>query len=179
MNRIKILNETFVEILSEEQISRRIIEVANQIYNDVGNEEVVFVIILKGSVFVGADLIRAYRGPSMLEVIRAKSYRGKKSSGVVEVSMTETADLVGKTVIIIEDIVETGKTIQAIHHHIRLKNPKKLLTFSLLRKPSALSNPIDIDYVGFDIDQAFVIGNGLDYDEKYRELKSIYQLTTD
>ncbi len=176
MKTIAIEDEVFEEILSEDDIQTRVKELAAVLHEEHQNEDVVFVVILKGSLFIAADLIRTYPGRSMMEVIRARSYKGKKSSGMVEVSMTETADLSDKTVIIIEDIVETGKTIQAIHHHLRLKKPGRLLTLSLLRKPSALSNPVAIDYVGFEIDQAFVIGYGLDYDERFRELRSIYQL---
>lgn len=164
--------------LSEASIQARIKEIADQIGMLHKDEEIVFIVILKGSLFVAADLMRACQLDTPLEVVRATSYKGMKSTGVVEITMTETLSLKGKTVIIIEDIVETGRTLQAVHHHLKQFNPRQLKTFSLLRKPKALINPVEIDYVGFDIDSEFVVGYGLDFDEKGRELKDIYRLKT-
>ena len=176
MNTITVKNLPFVPLISKEVIQSRLQQVAAKMRENHAEEDVVFIIILKGSLFVAADLIRAYALPSAIEMIRAQSYEEMKSSGVVEISMTNTLDLDDKTVIIIEDIVETGRTLQAVHHHLKSTSPKRLLTFSLLRKPSANKNPIHLDYVGFDIDQEFVIGYGLDYDQEARYLEDIYQL---
>ena len=174
---VVIKGKTFEPFLSEAAIQDRLEEIAEQMRVEHKEEDVVFIVILKGSLLVAADLIRACQMDTPLEVVRARSYNGMKSSGVVEVTMTETLSLKGKTVIIIEDIVETGRTLQAVHHHLKQFNPGKLKTFSLLRKPKALINPVEIDYVGFDIDPEFVVGYGLDFDEKGRELRDIYRLS--
>lgn len=176
MEEIIIKDKAFVRLLTEDQIQSRIDILAREMTDRLDAETVVFIVILKGSLFVSSDLIRSFGGACSMEVIRARSYVGMKSSGVVEITMTETMDLEGKTLVIVEDIVETGKTLQAVHHHLRQRSPKEILTFSLLRKPSAQMNPISIDFVGFDIPQAFVVGYGLDYDEEARHLRDIYQL---
>lgn len=173
---VVIQGKTFERFLSEGEIQARLQEVAVQIRAMHQEEDVVFIVILKGSLFVAADLMRACQLDTPLEVVRARSYQGMKSTGVVEITMTDTLSLKGKTVIIIEDIVETGRTLQAVHHHLKQFEPGHLKTFSLLRKPKALINPVPIDYVGFDIDSEFVVGYGLDFDEKGRELKDIYRL---
>lgn len=173
---IEIKNEVFEVLLTENEIKGRLQDIAQVIRKDMEDQEPVFLCILKGSLFVAADLIRAYGQPCYLEAIRAHSYQGKQSKGVVDLTMTDNVDLRGKTVIIIEDIVETGRTLHAVYHHLRHSSAERVLTFCLLRKPSAAKLPFDIDYVGFDIDQSFVIGYGLDYDEAYRQLPDIYQL---
>ena len=178
-SNITVGDKSFELLLSKEKIDGRIKEIAAEISSAHAGESVVFIIILKGSIFIAADLIRYCTLPSAIEVVRARSYVGTRSSGTVEIMMTDTLDLRGKTVIILEDIVESGRTLQAVHHHLHQLKPAKLLTFSLLRKPKALLNPVHIDYVGFDIETAFVVGYGLDYDEMGRELTDLYQVTSD
>jgi hypoxanthine phosphoribosyltransferase len=176
MDEIIIKDRKFKKMIGAREIDARLQEVASILRKEHGDEEVVFIIILKGSMFVASDLIRHYGLPCSVEIVRARSYKGMRSSGTVEITMTETQDLRDKTVIIIEDIVETGRTLQAVHFHLKQAHPGRLLTFSLLRKPSAQDNPVVIDYIGFDIDQEFVVGYGLDYDEEGRHLRDIFQL---
>lgn len=176
MNLIKVREHTFRPYLSEREISSRIQSLGSELRKRLEGEEVVFFVILKGSLFVAADVIRSFGMPCTVEAVRAQSYTGMKSKGIVDITMTSEVNLDGKSVVILEDIVETGRTLQAIHHHLRQSKAKQILTLSLLRKPSALANPINIDFVGFDIDQEFVIGYGLDFDEEARYLRDIYIL---
>lgn len=173
---IQVNGRSFRLYLSQDQIKQRIDALGAELRQQLTGREVVFIVILKGSIFTAADVIRSYGQSCTIEAVRARSYRGMASSGTVEISMTDTVDLKGKTVVIIEDIVETGRTLQAIHHHLSQSGAQEVLTLSLLRKPSAMKNPIPVDFVGFDIEQAFVIGYGLDYDEEARYLADIYQL---
>lgn len=159
--------------LSEEKIKSRVIELANQINKDFQNQEVVIVGVLNGSFIFCADLVRALKIPATIEFVSLSSYEGTESSGEVSFRMDVKQSLVGKNVIIVEDIVDTGLTITFLMKHMKLKNPKSLKLCSLLLKRARLKIEVPVDYLGFDIEDKFVIGYGLDFDGKFRELPYI------
>lgn len=159
--------------LSEEKIKSRVIELANQINKDFQNQEVVIVGVLNGSFIFCADLVRALKIPATIEFVSLSSYEGTESSGEVSFRMDVKQSLIGKNVIIVEDIVDTGLTITFLMKHMKLKNPKSLKLCSLLLKRARLKIEVPVDYLGFDIEDKFVIGYGLDFDGKFRELPYI------
>jgi hypoxanthine phosphoribosyltransferase len=164
---------SFAVFLSKEAIQTRVKELAAMINRDYKGQEIVIVGVLNGSFIFCADLIREITIPMQIEFISLSSYEGSESCGEVTFRMDVKQSLVGKNVILIEDIVDTGLTISFLLKHMQLKNLKSLKLCSLLLKRARLKVEVPIDYLGFDIEDKFVIGYGLDYDGRYRELPYI------
>lgn len=161
-------------LISEEEIALRIDALGNAISEDFAGEELTVICVLKGAFMFCSDLIKKIDLPVKLEFISLSSYgEGTTSSGNVEVEMDLTSSISGKNVIIIEDIVDTGLTIKTLTKILEAREPKKLKLASLLFKPSRNEHPAVIDYLGFEIEDKFVIGYGLDYAGRYRELPYI------
>ncbi len=157
--------------LSEKQIQKRIQELGETITQDMKGKDLVCIGILKGSIIFMADLIRHIQLPLSIDFMAASSYGdAMKSSGVVKINMDLAHPIEGKDVLIIEDIVDTGLTLDYLLKHLKMRKPKSLTLCSLLLKPSKLKKPIQVDYLGFSIDDRFVIGYGLDHAEKFRNL---------
>lgn len=159
--------------ISEEKIQSRVRELAAQINRDYAGQEVIIVGVLNGSFIFCADLVRHLKIPAQMEFVSLSSYEGTESSGQVSFRLDVKQSLVGKNVIIVEDIVDTGLTISFLLKHMKLKNLKSLKLCSLLLKRARLKTEVAIDYLGFDIEDKFVIGYGLDFDGRYRELPYI------
>ena len=159
--------------LSQESIKARVKELAAQINRDYQNQEIILVCVLNGSFIFCADLIREIKVPVQVEMVSLSSYEGTESSGVVSFRLDVKQSLVGKHVIIVEDIVDTGLTISFLLKHMKLKNLASLKLCSLLLKKARLKTEVTVDYLGFDIEDKFVIGYGLDFDGRYRELPYI------
>jgi hypoxanthine phosphoribosyltransferase len=159
--------------ISEEQIAKRVKELAQMINRDYDGKEVILVCVLNGSFIFCADLIRQIKVPVQVEMVSLSSYEGTESSGQVSFRLDVKQSLVGKNIILVEDIVDTGLTISFLLKHLKLKNPADLKLCSLLLKRARLKIEVPIDYLGFDIEDKFVIGYGLDYDGRYRELPYI------
>ena len=159
--------------LSKEAIQNRVKELAAMINRDYQGQEIVVVGVLNGSFIFCADLIREITVPMTIEFVSLSSYEGTQSSGEVSFRMDVKQSLIGKNVILVEDIVDTGLTISFLLKHMGLKNLKSLKLCSLLLKRARLKVNVPIDYLGFDIEDKFVIGYGLDYDGRYRELPYI------
>lgn len=159
--------------ISRESIQTRIIELAEMINRDYRDQEVILVGVLNGSFIFCADLIRHLTVPVQMEFVSLSSYEGTESSGQVSFRLDVKQSLVGKNVILVEDIVDTGLTISFLLNHMKLKNTRSLKLCSLLLKRARLKVNVPIDYLGFDIEDKFVIGYGLDFDGKYRELPYI------
>lgn len=159
--------------LSKEAIEKRVIELAQMINRDYQNQEIILVCVLNGSFIFCADLVRHITVPVQIEMVSLSSYEGTQSSGEVSFRLDVKQSLVGKNVIIVEDIVDTGLTISFLLKHMKLKNLKSLKLCSLLLKRARLKIEVPIDYLGFDIEDKFVIGYGLDFDGRYRELPYI------
>lgn len=160
-------------LISEEKIQERMQEIADQIVKDYGNEEITFICILKGSIFFTVELSKRIPNDVNFEFIRVSSYHGQNSSGVIEMKVDLQGDITGKDVIVIEDIVDTGRTLAYLKEYLKSKNPKSVKICSLLDKKERRVCKLEADYVGFDIPDKFVVGYGLDVDEKFRNLPYI------
>ena len=158
-------------LLSEEQLSTRLTEMAAQIDADYAGEDLLLVGVLKGAVMVMADLARKLHHPAEMDWMAVSSYgSGTRSSGVVRILKDLDSDLTGRNVLIVEDIVDSGLTLSWLLANLRSRGPKSVEVAAMLRKPEANKVEVDVRYVGFDIPNEFVIGYGLDYAEKYRNL---------
>ena len=161
-------------LFNEEAISRRVKELAETLYNLYHDEEVVFVCTLKGAVFFACDLLKNYKGDARMEFLRVSSYEGESSTGKINLKLPLKAENINdKHVVIIEDIVDTGYTLDYIRKYVSDMHPKSLVECTLLDKKSRRVVDIEPTYSGFVIDDLFVIGYGLDYDQKYRNLPYI------
>ena len=162
-------------LISREQISKRIQELGDAISRDYSGKNLLLVCILKGAfVFLG-DISRAIHIPHAIEFMAISSYGGTRieSSGVVRILMDLNTSIENKNVLIIEDIIDTGRTLSYITENLETRNPASLKICTLLNKPSRREVEVKLDYVGFDIPNEFVIGYGLDYNELYRNLPFI------
>jgi hypoxanthine phosphoribosyltransferase len=176
MPSIKVHDKTFETYLSEQTIQEKIREIANAINKDYAGKRPLFIAILNGSFMFAADLFKSLSIEAEICFIKLVSYKGMKSSGQVVTAIGLDDDLFGKDVIIIEDIVDTGKTLNEFLPKLHHQQPASLKIASLLHKAEATKYPMVIDYLGFSIPDKFVVGYGLDYDGLGRNLKEIYQL---
>lgn len=160
-------------LITTDEIQRRVGAIASDIHRDYPGG-VHFVAVLKGAFVFTSDLIRAIPGDCSLDFIALSSYgKGLASSGQVQLLKDLDADIEGRDVIVIEDIVDTGLTLTYLVNILRARSPRTLKTACLLNKPSKRLVPLDIDYVGFAIDDRFVVGYGLDHSERYRNLPHV------
>ncbi len=173
---IQVLDKTFVPYLSEQDIQERIAQLAAQINADYEGKKPVFIGILNGSFMFAADLYKNISIPSTISFIKLVSYKGTSSTGTVITSIGLEEDLSDKDVILIEDIVDTGKTMSAFIPSIEKLQPASIRICTLLHKPDALQFPLTIDYIGFNIPDKFVVGYGLDYDGYGRNSREIFQI---
>jgi hypoxanthine phosphoribosyltransferase len=161
-------------LLTEEQIRARIAELARQIEADYAGHDVLLVGVLKGAVMVMADLARELRIPLTMDWMAVSSYgSGTESSGVVRILKDLDSDLSGRRVLIVEDIIDSGLTLSWLLANLNSRGPESVEICALLRKPDAARVDIDVKYLGFDIPNRFVVGYGLDYAEKYRNLRGV------
>ena len=153
------------EYLSEEKVAKRIAEMGEQISAVYGDEPVCLICILKGSVFFTVELAKRITSPVELEFMCVSSYgAGTKSSGIVKIV---------KNVLLVEDIIDSGRTLSYLLENLKTRNPKTLKLCTLLDKPERRVVNVDVDYVGFEIPDEFVVGFGLDYNQQYRNLPYI------
>ena len=158
-------------MLSAETIQSRVRELASAIDRDMAGDTPVLVAVLKGSLHFFSDLARAMETDAELDFMQTSSYHGGKSStGVVQIRKDLDINIEGRCVIVVEDIVDTGTTLTSLLDLLGTRHPQRLLVASLLSKPDARTTPVRVDYLGFDIANEFVVGYGLDYDERYRNL---------
>src|SRR5215469_16135982 len=161
-------------LITSEQLSKRTAELAAQIDADYAGRELLLVGVLKGAVMVMADLARAMHRPVHMDWMAISSYgSGTKSSGVVRILKDLDADISGQHVLVVEDIVDSGLTLSWLVGNLRSRGPASVRVCVLLRKPTAARMDVDVAYTGFDIEDSFVIGYGLDYAERYRNLPFI------
>ena len=161
-------------LISEEKLMQRVEELGKEISKDFEGEEVLLVGLLKGSVIFLADLVRKVSIPCMIDFMSVTSYGNDiESSGEVRFLKDLDSDINGKNVVIVEDIIDTGLTLREVLKVLKARNPKTLKVCTLLNKVSRRLVDIDVDYNGFDIPDAFVVGYGLDYAQKYRNLNYI------
>ncbi|GAA4877830.1 hypoxanthine phosphoribosyltransferase [Serinicoccus chungangensis] len=169
------MGEDLAEVMyTEEQIQGRLTVLAEEVWADYHDKDVLLVGVLKGAIMVMADFMRALPGSAEMDWMAVSSYgSGTKSSGVVRILKDLDTDITGRHVLIVEDIIDSGLTLSWISANLRSRGPASLEICTLLRKPEAAKVEIDTRYVGFDIPDAFVVGYGLDYAEKYRNLRVI------
>jgi len=162
-------------LISEEKIKSKVKELADKISKDFKGEEILAVGILKGSFMFFADLVRELRGKVHIDFMQVSSYNtGMESSGEVVFIKDVAADVQGKNVLIIDDIIDTGRTLKALVQALKQRNPKSVKTCVLLDKKERRQVDFDADYTGFVIPDKFVVGYGLDWAEEGRNLKDIY-----
>ena len=158
-------------LLSEQQIQGKIAELADAVARDYAGREVLLVGVLKGAVVVMADLTRHLRMSVEVDWMAVSSYgSGTKSSGVVRILKDLDRDISGQHVLVVEDIIDSGLTLSWLLRNLRSRQPASLEVLALLRKPEAAQVQVPVKYMGFDIPSVFVVGYGLDYAERYREL---------
>ena len=174
--KIKIRDLSFVSLFSAEQVQTRVRELGAALTQQHGKNNPLFVSILSGAFVFAADLIRAFDGNCEVGFVKLASYSGTRSTGDVQTIMGLEKDLRGRHIIVVEDIVDTGRTLHFFLDHLRQQQPASLSTVAFLRKPDALEFPVLVEQVGFDIENRFVVGYGLDYDGWGRNLSGIFVL---
>jgi hypoxanthine phosphoribosyltransferase len=173
---MNVLDKTFRPFLSAEVLNERIKELATQINKDYIGKNPIFIGILNGSFMFASDLYKNITVPSTISFIKLVSYKGTTSTGTVITAIGLEEDLSDKDVILIEDIVDTGKTMKEFVATLHKQSPASIQICTLLHKPEALQHPLDLKYVGFEIPNKFVVGYGLDYDGFGRNSQEIFQL---
>lgn len=176
MKEVKILDKTFAVSLSEDKIRDRVREVARQISVDMAGKNPLFLAVLNGSFIFAADLMREITIPCEISFVKLASYQGTTSTGKVKEVIGINEDLTGRTIIIVEDIVESGLTIHRMIETLGTRNPASVHICTLLQKPEKLEVELNIDYVAFKIPNDFIVGYGLDYNQQGRNLKDIYTI---
>lgn len=166
--------EEIKELIDEQTLQNRIREMGKQITNDYKEKEIVLICILKGSMYFTVDLSKHIENKVKIEVIQVSSYgKEKQSSGKVEMKLDLKEPIEGKDVIIVEDIIDTGRTLKYLVEHLESKKPNSMKLCTLLDKPEQRIYDITVDYNGFQIPDKFVVGYGLDCEEYYRNLPYI------
>ena len=161
-------------LLTKQEIDMMVHKIASSVNDDFRGEEVTAVVILKGSMMFAADLVRCLTVNVKLDFMQASSYGGGvESSGVINIKKDLETDVKGKNVLIIEDIVDSGRTLSLLREEIEKRGAKKVAIASLLSKPSRRVVDVKVEYIGTEIPDEFVVGYGLDMDEKYRQLDYI------
>ncbi|TAJ47895.1 MAG: hypoxanthine phosphoribosyltransferase [Herbiconiux sp.] len=174
MDTVDVPSDISEVLFTKEQIQAKIEELARQIEADYAGQDLLIVGVLKGAVMVMADLARALTMQINMDWMAVSSYgSGTQSSGVVRILKDLDTDITGRKVLIVEDIIDSGLTLSWLLANLRSRGPESVEICALLRKPEAAKVEIDVKYVGYEIPNAFVVGYGLDYAERYRNLKSI------
>ena len=176
MKTVKIKDKEFVPMISEEEIKRRVKELAAQISKDMAGKNPLLLAVLNGSFVFAADLMREITIESEISFVKLASYQGTTSTGTVKEVIGINENLSGRTVIIVEDIVESGLTMKRMIESLGTRNPASVHICTLLLKPDCLKVDLDIEYAAFSIPNDFIVGYGLDYDQQARGLRDILSL---
>ncbi len=177
MNTIKLNDKYFDLFITKEKIEKAVKKIAKEIENDLDEDEVpIFIGVLNGSFMFVADFVRAYPYNCHLSFVKLTSYQGTNSTGKVKKLVGINENLKGKTVVILEDIIDTGNTLEEIYTIFKDERLKQLKVATLFFKPDIYKKDLHIDYIGISIEDKFIIGYGLDYDGLGRNLPNVYQL---
>ncbi|MDR3072400.1 MAG: hypoxanthine phosphoribosyltransferase [Clostridiales Family XIII bacterium] len=161
-------------LISRAQIEARAAEIGRQITEDFQGESVIIIGILRGAVMWMSEILKSVDIPTEIDFMAVSSYgAATKSSGVVKINKDLESGITGKNVILVEDIVDSGTTLSYLKAHMLVQNPKSLRICTLLDKPSGRRTPIHVDYIGFEVGDVFIVGYGLDFAQRYRNLPYI------
>ena len=177
MKEVQVLDKKFKVSIPEEEIQNAIKKMAGKMNEDLKGKDVIFLGILNGCFLFAADLFKNIDVPCQVTFLKLASYQGTSSTGNVKRLIGINEDIENKTVIILEDIIDTGNTLESIIKQLRGYEPKEIKVATLLYKPEANQKDLKIDYVGIEIPNAFIVGYGLDYDGYGRNLRDIYTIT--
>jgi hypoxanthine phosphoribosyltransferase len=177
MKNVQVSDKFFSPYISEEEIIKEVKRVASAINSDLEGKSPVFLVILNGSFIFAADLLREISIPCEIKFMRVASYEGTSSTGNVKEILGLDESIEGRTVVIVEDIIDSGTTMCELLKMLRERNPADIRIASLLVKPKNLKVELDIDYRCFDIENDFIVGYGLDYNQEGRNLREIYKIT--
>lgn len=175
-NTIKVHDLTFCPFITADQIKDKVKDLGNQIAQDYQGKNPIFIGLLNGAFIFLADLVRASNVDSEIAFAKISSYSGTTSTGKIDLQLDLKVDIANRHIILVEDIIDTGRTMHYYLPHLNKQRPASIDIATLLVKPSAMEYQIDIKYIGFEIPDKFVIGYGLDYNELGRNLPAIYQL---
>ena len=173
---VQVKDKKFALYISEEKIKARVQEVANQIDEDLRKKNPLFLVILNGSFVFAADLLRDINFPCEISFVKMSSYEGTSTTGEVKQLIGLNENVTGRTVVIVEDIIESGTTMKEMLRMVGEKKPKEVFITSLFVKPGCLKVDLKIDYRCFDIEDDFIVGHVLDYNHEGRNLPHIYQV---
>ena len=176
MSVVKIKDKTFKTFIPEQEILTRVKAVADKINTDMAGKKPLLLAVLNGSFMFAADLMRYITIPCEISFVKLASYEGTTSTGKVKEVIGLNEDICGREVIIVEDIVDTGKTMERMMDTLGSRNPASQHICTLLLKPDKLKIPLNIEYAAMEIPNDFIVGYGLDYDQEGRNLRDIYTL---
>ena len=179
MDIVKIKDKLFKISIPESEIKARIKTVAQQISKDLEGKNPLFLGVLNGSFIFAADLMREMTIPCEISFVKLASYQGTTSTGTIREVLGINENLSGRTVVIVEDIVESGRTMKRMIESLGTRNPASVHICTLFFKPTKLEEDLTLDYVVFRIPDDFIVGYGLDYDQQGRELKDIYTIVSE
>lgn len=179
MSTVRILDKTFETSITESEIKKRVKELAARLNKDMEGKNPLFLAVLNGAFIFAADLLREITIPCEISFVKLASYQGTTSTGKVKEVLGVNENLVGRTIVIIEDIVETGRTMKQMIESLGTRNPASVHICSLFVKPEKVEDELTIDYAAFSIPNDFIVGYGLDYDQQGRNLREIYTLVKD
>lgn len=176
MNSVKINGRSFRVSITETEIKNRIKSLAAEISADMEGKNPLFLAVLNGSFIFAADLMREMTIPCEISFVKLASYQGTTSTGKIKEVIGINEDLTGRTVVIVEDIVESGQTMKGMIESLGTRNPASVQICTLFFKPDKLQEELTLDYVAFRIPDDFIVGYGLDYDQAGRGLKDVYSI---
>ncbi|MBM6889680.1 hypoxanthine phosphoribosyltransferase [Bacteroides caecigallinarum] len=179
MSTIQIKDKSFTTFITEDEILKEVSRVADEINRDLEGTEPLFLSVLNGSFMFTADLMKRVNIPCEISFVKLASYQGTSSTGKVKELVGLNEDIEGRTVVIVEDIIDTGFTMERLVETLRARNPKDIRIATLLVKPDKLQVKLDIDYVAMNIPNDFIVGYGLDYDGKGRNYRDIYTVVNE
>lgn len=173
---VTIKDKRFEKFIDFQQIAEAVNCIATEMNNDLRDKNPVFIAVLNGAFMFAGELMKAVNIPCEITFVRLASYRGMSSSNTVKEVLGLNESIENRTVVILEDIVDSGNTIVALNRELNLHNPKEIKVATLLFKPEALKQDVELDYVALEIPNDFIVGHGLDYDGYGRNLKDIYKV---
>ena len=179
MKTVKLKDKTFKLFIPESELFERIQKVADRLNSDMKDKNPLLLAVLNGSFMFAADLMRRLTIPCEISFVKLASYQGTTSTGKIKEVIGINEDLTDRTVVIVEDIVESGLTVKRIIESLGTRNPKSVHVCTLFQKPELLKENIKVDYVTIPIPNDFIVGYGLDYDQQGRQLRDVYTLVSE